>query len=127
LRISTDQGCCIYVPDVAEIPNLRTLLRGIDVYIGDGATIRRSMVRRTNRALIGHASIVAQLEWCKEAGVRQAFFTHCGSAIVRGSAGQVRALVRQLGLERGIDARLAHDGLELGIGHTRLPRPRACI
>src|SRR5271165_3822622 len=40
-------GCCFfYLPDVAELPKATDALRGIDVYIGDGATVKRSMVRR---------------------------------------------------------------------------------
>ena len=34
------------LPDVAEFPNASAALRGIDLYIGDGASMRRSMVAR---------------------------------------------------------------------------------
>jgi phosphoribosyl 1,2-cyclic phosphodiesterase len=61
------------------------------------------MLRQRNGTLIGHASIATQLDWCKKARVRRAIFTHCGSAIIRSNAGEVSALVRQLGLERDID------------------------
>ncbi len=54
-------------------------LRGVDLYIGDGATIKRTMVRKRGQMSIGHASIVAQLGWCKSTIIRQAIFTHCGS------------------------------------------------
>ena len=72
-----------YVPDVAGLPNVRSALQGIDVYIGDGATLRRSMVRKKDGTRIGHASIIDQLGWCKKAGIPRAIFTHCGSPIVR--------------------------------------------
>ena len=88
-------------------------MRGIALYIGDGATVTRSMVRRRGQALIGHAPIRVQLGWCKEEGVARAIFTHCGSEIVRSDARAIEARVRALGLEQGIDARLAHDGLSL--------------
>jgi phosphoribosyl 1,2-cyclic phosphodiesterase len=109
-RISAEGSTLFYVPDVAGLPNAAKTLRGIDVYIGDGATIKRSMVRRRGRTLIGHAPIVAQLGWCKRAGVKQAIFTHCGSQIVRGDARRLGAMVRRLGRDHGIDARLARDG-----------------
>jgi len=109
-RISLGSVLLFYVPDVAWLPNAARVLRGVDIYIGDGATIKRSMVRRRGHALTGHASIVAQLGWCKRAGVKRAIFTHCGSQIVRGDAHRLAALVRQLGREHGIDARLAYDG-----------------
>jgi phosphoribosyl 1,2-cyclic phosphodiesterase len=113
LRIRAERSCVVYVPDVAEIPDGPAVLRGIDVYIGDGATVRRSMVRRKGGTLIGHAPIATQLEWCDEAGVRQAIFTHCGSPIVRARAAETDVVIRQLGIEHGVEARIAHDGLQL--------------
>lgn len=109
-RISIGRRAFFYVPDIALLPNAAAALHGIGVYIGDGATLRRSMVRERAGELIGHAPIVAQLDWCANAGVRRAIFTHCGSAIVRGDAGRLNALIDRLGRERGIKARLANDG-----------------
>jgi phosphoribosyl 1,2-cyclic phosphodiesterase len=78
--------------------------------------VRRSIVRRREGRAIGHASIRAQLEWCASAGIRRAVFTHCGSEIVKGEAHAVAAAVRALGGEHGIEARIAHDGVELSVG-----------
>lgn len=114
-RISARRSAVFYVPDIAWLPNAAKALRGIDVYIGDGATITRSMVRRRGGAKIGHATIMEQLGWCKRADVRRAVFTHCGSQIVRGDARRIEALVRDLGRELGIDARLARDGDRLSL------------
>ena len=44
--MSGKAGSFFYLPDVAKLPNASKVLRGVDLYIGDGATIRRSMVRR---------------------------------------------------------------------------------
>ena len=68
------------------------------------------MVRHRGGTLIGHAPIAAQLRWCEEAGVRRAFFTHCGSLLVRADARVSHASVRRLGRQHGIDARIACDG-----------------
>lgn len=106
-----------YVPDVALIRNQAEALRDIGLYIGDGATVIRSMVRRRGRALIGHAPIKAQLLWCREEGVKTAIFTHCGSEIVRSEARAIEKRVKALGRECGVEASLAHDGLSV-----RLPR-----
>jgi phosphoribosyl 1,2-cyclic phosphodiesterase len=116
LRIRAGRSCVVYVPDVAEIPDRPAVLRAIEIHIGDGATVRRSMVRRKGRALIGHAPIATQLDWCEEAGVRRAIFTHCGSPIVRASAAEADVHIRRLGLEYGMDARIAYDGLQLRVG-----------
>lgn len=56
-RVSAGNSAFFYLPDVAELPNASDVLRRVDVYIGDGATIRRSMVREKNGMLIGHAPI----------------------------------------------------------------------
>jgi hypothetical protein len=93
----------------------RRLIRGVDLYIGDGASITRSLLRRANGALIGHASIQVQLGWCEEVGVSRAIFTHCGTQIVRGRSRAVNAAVRQLGCGHGIDARIACDGDRLSL------------
>jgi phosphoribosyl 1,2-cyclic phosphodiesterase len=114
-RVSAGNSSFFYLPDVAHFPGAAHALRGIDLYIGDGATVNRSMVRRRNGTLIGHAPIAFQLDWCAKAGVRRAIFTHCGSPIVRSDPRQVERVVRQLGLERGIDAGIAYDGLTLAI------------
>ena len=45
LRVATGGECVFYVPDVAMVPDAARTLHGIDLYIGDGATVTRSMVR----------------------------------------------------------------------------------
>lgn len=108
-----------YAPDVAGLLDARNTLRGVDLYIGDGATMTRSMVRKKNGRLIGHAPITAQLGWCKMAGIRRAIFTHCGSPIVRVEARAVNAAIRQLGCAQGVDARLACDGDRLSFSGAK--------
>ena len=112
-RVTSKAGCFFYLPDVAELPHVADALRGVDLYIGDGATMRRSMVRAKHGTLIGHAAMTVQLDWCAEARLHRAIFTHCGSPIVRGDPRKFSATIRKLGRERGIDARLAHDGERL--------------
>jgi phosphoribosyl 1,2-cyclic phosphodiesterase len=52
-RVSTGAGSFFYLPDVARLPNPPEALRGIGVYVGDGATLRRTMVRIKDGVLIG--------------------------------------------------------------------------
>jgi phosphoribosyl 1,2-cyclic phosphodiesterase len=120
-RVSAGNRSFFYLPDVAELPAASAALRGIDLYIGDGATVQRSMVRKKNGTSIGDAPITFQLGWCREARVRSAIFTHCGSPIVRGDPRQVERVVRRLGVERGVDACIAYDGLRLPIGPKLRP------
>jgi phosphoribosyl 1,2-cyclic phosphodiesterase len=109
-RMSVKRSSFFYLPDVADFPDATAALHGTTLYIGDGATFHRSMVRWRNGTPIGHASIATQLSWCERAGVPQAVFTHCGSPIVRGDTRMVSRTMHALGLEYGIDARIASDG-----------------
>jgi len=109
-RVSAHGCCFFYLPDVADLPKPSDALRRVDLYIGDGATLRRSMVRRKGGALVGHAPMTSQLDWCEKAHVPRAVFTHCGSPIVRADAQAMDRLVGRLGREHGIDVRIAGDG-----------------
>lgn len=109
-RVSFGSFSLFYAPDVAGLSKSKQALRGVQLYVGDGAVLRRSMVRQKMSHLIGHAPITVQLDWCESAGVPKAVFTHCGSEIVRGNARYLDALVRRLGRMRGMIATLARDG-----------------
>jgi phosphoribosyl 1,2-cyclic phosphodiesterase len=110
-RIATDRAALFYVPDVVAIRDRTRALRDVGLYIGDGATITRPLVRRRGEMLIGHTTIRAQLGWCRDAGIAQAIFTHCGSEIVDADGRSVAAQVRCLGRDRGVAVRIAHDGM----------------
>ena len=112
-RVSVAGRRFFYAPDVVAIRERHEALEGVDLYIGDGATVVRSMVRRRQRALIGHTPIRTQLGWCAKERVRAAIFTHCGTEIVGGDAREMHRVVHALGRERGVAARIAHDGLRL--------------
>lgn len=110
-RIKTDGGFLFfYVPDIADLPDPSHALRGVVLYIGDGATVKRSMVRKRPGAVIGHAAIAAQLDWCAKARVGNAIFTHCGSGVVRGKARTLNSLIGEMGRASHVDARFACDG-----------------
>jgi phosphoribosyl 1,2-cyclic phosphodiesterase len=128
-RVSVNRVRFFYVPDVVRLPNRRRALRGVDLYVGDGARITRPIIRRRGRAVIGHSSIRAQLDWCKTERIAIAYFTHCGSEIVTAHARPIHQAVRRLGAERGVDARVARDGLRLmlGGGKVRLAAPAAVV
>jgi phosphoribosyl 1,2-cyclic phosphodiesterase len=114
-RVSANGCSFFYVPDVAELPGASDALRGIDVYIGDGSAIGRSMVRRKGGEWVGHASIVRQLGWCANAHVGRVVFTHCGSPIVRATSRAMDVLVAQLSVECGLNVRIARDGDSLSL------------
>lgn len=115
-RITAGGVTAFYAPDVVWIHDRKEALRGAKLYVGDGATVARSMVRRSGEALIGHTPIRTQLTWCQKEGVPQAIFTHCGTEIVEGDERALAAKVQEMARERGVEAEIAHDGMELVLG-----------
>ena len=111
-RITRGGRSLLYAPDVLSISERAAALGGVTLYVGDGASPTRPIVRRRGRTRIGHASIKQQLDWCAAASVSRAAFTHCGSQILRDEEGAGER-VRALGAERGVRAELAYDGLRL--------------
>ena len=112
-RITAGHRSLFYVPDLVRIHDQAQALHGLQLYVGDGASITRSILRKRDETLIGHASIRTQLKWCREEGVPRAIFSHCGSEIVKGNQQAVTDKVRILGMQAGVDARIAHDGLRI--------------
>jgi len=114
-RVRAGRVTIFYVPDVVDVIDRAEALSGIHLYVGDGASLTRPLVRRSGDQIFGHTTVRAQLGWCREAGVKQAIFTHCGSQIVESDQRAVEAIVRELGHERSIETRIAYDGLELAL------------
>jgi hypothetical protein len=112
-RITAGQVTIFYVPDVVWIRDREAALSGAKLYVGDGATITRPLVRKIDEALIGHTPIRTQLTWCQKVGVPRAIFTHLGSEIVEGDERTLGAKIRDLAEERGVELDIAHDGMEV--------------
>jgi ribonuclease BN (tRNA processing enzyme) len=110
-RITAGRACIFYVPDVVWINDRGGALQGARLYIGDGATIKRSMVRKPGNELIGHTPARTQLKWCQKEGVPKAIFTHCGSEIVKGDERTLGAELRRMARERHVEVAIAHDGM----------------
>jgi phosphoribosyl 1,2-cyclic phosphodiesterase len=114
-RIDAGGAAAFYVPDVAGFPDHREALADIALFIGDGASITRPILRRRDGVPLGHAPVRVQLGWCGDAGVRDAVFTHCGTEIVGGDERQLGAKIRALAREYGVRTRIAYDGLEIDL------------
>ena len=112
-RITAGRVTVFYVPDVVYIHERGEALRGCRAYVGDGATITRSMVRRRGDRLIGHTPVLTQLTWCAKEGVPKAFITHCGSEIVSGDERSLGPKIRRMAEERGVEAEIATDGMDV--------------
>jgi glyoxylase-like metal-dependent hydrolase (beta-lactamase superfamily II) len=115
-RITAGAATVFYAPDVLRIRNAADPLQGVGLFVGDGATITRPIVRveRQKHVRVGHASVVTELTWCARAGVPRAIFTHCGRGIVAGPPG-IEAKISALGRAHGVEARVAYDGLRVNV------------
>lgn len=102
-----------YAPDLVFIHERQAALAGAKVYVGDGATLTRPLVRRRGDRLIGHTPVRTQLIWCEEEGVPRAILTHCGSEIVKGDERKLAAKLRRMARHHGVEAEIAHDGMEV--------------
>lgn len=112
-RVTAGVVSVFYVPDVVYIEDREAALGGAKAYIGDGATIDRSMVRKPGDTLIGHTPVRTQLTWCKKLGVPTMYVTHCGAQIVDADPEEAAATIDEYAEERGVEAVVACDGTEV--------------
>ena len=73
-RFGAGDQWAFYVPDVAAICDAASVLAGVDLYIGDGATVTRPIIRRRNQVRIGHTPIrtptrLVPCQWCAARGL----------------------------------------------------------
>jgi len=114
-RVSAGRACIFYAPDLIFIHERSAALKGVQIYIGDGATVTRSFIRKRGRALIGHSPVRTQLTWCQKEDVPRAIITHCGSEIVTGEERQLSAKLRAIAAERHVEVRTAYDGMKVTV------------
>jgi len=112
-RVSAGRMTIFYAPNLVFIRDRAAALKGVQIYIGDGATLTRSFIRRRGKTLIGHSPVRTQLTWCAKERVPRAVITHCGSEIVKGDERKIGAQLRELAVGCGIEVSIAHDGREL--------------
>jgi len=112
-RVSAGRARIFYTPDLIFIHERSAALKGVQIYIGDGATVTQSFIRKRGKALIGHSPVRTQLTWCQKEGVPRAIITHCGSEIVTGDEREMSAKIRAMAAERSVDVRIAYDGMKV--------------
>ena len=105
------RGCI--VADLVSIPARTAALSGLRLYVGDGASLVRPIVRWAGGEPFGHASIRTQLDWCRTAGVGGDFPLIASTEIVGDDDEKAASRIRAIGHERGVEATLAYDGLSV--------------
>jgi ribonuclease BN (tRNA processing enzyme) len=115
-RIETPEGIVVYSGDIISFEEPDAALSGADLYIGDGSTLKGSLVRRhPSGALMGHTTVRAQLGWLGRYGLRRAIFSHFGKGPIEMGETELREAIRELASEKapGCEVTAACDGLEL--------------
>src|SRR5438034_1087533 len=112
-RVSAGRACIFFAPDLVFIRDRAAALKGVQIYIGDGATLTRPFIRKRGKTLIGHAPVRTQLMWCAKEDVPRAIISHCGSEIVTTDKRKLRAKLRAMAGKRGVETRIAHDGMKV--------------
>ena len=114
-RVSAGHARIFYAPDLIFIHERSAALKNVQIYIGDGATVTRSFIRKRGKALIGHSPVRTQLTWCQKEGVPHAIITHCGSEIVTGDERDIAANLSTIAAERHVKAQIAYDGMKVAL------------
>jgi ribonuclease BN (tRNA processing enzyme) len=115
-RIEAGGRTLVYSGDIVAFENPEAALTGADLYIGDGSTLRGSLVRRhPSGALIGHTTVRAQLGWLSRFGVLRAVFSHFGKGPIEMGEPALKDAIEELASETppGCAVTAAHDGLEM--------------
>jgi len=115
-RIETPEGSLVYSGDIVSFDDPQEALVGADAYLGDGSTLKGSLVRRhPSGALIGHTTMRAQLGWLAKAEVERAVFSHFGKGPIEMGEEALRAALAELAAVKAPDCRVtaARDGLRL--------------
>ena len=115
-RIETADRTVVYSGDVIAFEDPEAALRGADLYIGDGSTLKGSLVRRhTSGVLIGHTTVRAQLGWLAKHAVPRAIFSHFGKGPIEMGEAKLGEELAALVEEKAPGCRVsaARDGLSL--------------
>jgi phosphoribosyl 1,2-cyclic phosphodiesterase len=113
-RIVCGKSKFFYVPDVVYIPDIEKAFKNILLYIGDGASVSRPLIRKSKKTeeIFGHANVRQQLTWCRKHKVPKMIVTHCGTEIVSREKRAI-PLIEKYAEERSVEVKIAYDGLRI--------------
>lgn len=117
-RIETRRSTLVYSGDVISFESPDEALAGCHLYVGDGSTLKTSLVRRHGSGvLVGHTTVRAQLGWLASLGVRRAVFSHFGTGPIGMGDPQLSAALAELAREKAPDCAVeaARDGSEFEV------------
>jgi len=115
-KIQAGRKKIFYAPDIVWIRGMKTALKDTILFIGDGATICRPMIRKSKKTkeIFGHTTIKQQLTWCKKYNIPKMIVTHCGSNIVKNEK-KAKKAIEELAKKRNVKVKIAHDNMQITI------------
>jgi len=117
-RLEISGRVVVYSGDIVSFESPEEALSGADVYVGDGSTLKGSLVRRhPSGTLLGHTTVRAQLGWLAKYGIRRAVFSHFGKGPIEMGEEALAEALGKLVSERfpGCDVTPARDGLTIEV------------
>ena len=115
-RIESAGFVLVYSGDIIAFERPEAALAGADGYIGDGSTLKGSLVRRhATGALMGHTTVRAQLGWLAKFGIGRAIFSHFGTGPITMGEPALKKALAELAAEKAPASRVsaARDGLRI--------------
>ncbi|HEX9149659.1 MAG TPA: MBL fold metallo-hydrolase [Thermoanaerobaculia bacterium] len=112
-RLEISGRVLVYSGDIVAFERSEEVLDGAEIYVGDGSTLKGSLVRRhSSGTLIGHTTVRAQLGWLAKSGVPRAVFSHFGKGPIEMGEEELREALEELTSERapGCQVSAARDG-----------------
>ena len=118
VRIEAAGRVLIYSGDVISFERPEAALPGADLYVGDGSTLKGSLVRRhATGALMGHTPVRAQLGWLARFGIGRAIFSHFGKGPIEMGEPALKDALEELAREKAPGCRVsaARDDLKVEV------------
>jgi ribonuclease BN (tRNA processing enzyme) len=113
VRLEVSGRTLAYSGDIVAFERPEEALDGVEIYVGDGSTLKSNLVRRhPSGALIGHTTVRAQLGWLAKSGVPRAVFSHFGKGPIEMGEEALEEAIGVLASERAPGCRVsaARDG-----------------
>ena len=102
----------IYNPDLITIKKRAFVLKGIDLYIGDGSSFKSNLIRRKGNKLFGHTRMITQLNWCRKYNIKKVIFTHFGKEALKIGDKKLKKILEEK-IQKEIKITIAHDDMEI--------------
>lgn len=96
----------IYNPDLIVMED-KEVLKNVDLYIGDGSSVRSNLVRRRDDKFFGHTRMKTQINWCKQYRINNVIFTHLGKEALSIGDKELAKILKQ----EGMNVKIADDGM----------------